>query len=172
MEFDRDRVWVIVEAIADRLEGDWLLLGGSLVAAWLDVERTTEDIDVVGIAGCEEPRLRLLELADALSLPVETVNSAADFFVRRIQGWDREVELLHEGRNARVFRPTPTLFLLLKIGRLSERDLADCLAVLAHARDAALTVDRDRVRDALGTLPATGDETLAERRARLAAALG
>jgi len=40
------------------------------------------------------------------------------------------------------------------------------------ARDAALTVDRDRVRDALGTLPATGEETLAERRARLAAALG
>ncbi len=169
-EFDRDHTRTIVEAIADRLPGDWLLIGGGLVALWLDVDRTTEDLDIIGIAGCDDPRLRLLELADDLGLPIETLNSAADFFVRRVPGWDTEIELLHgatKGAMGRVFRPTPTLFLLFKLGRLSDQDLADCQCLLDRVEQDQLPLDRDRVRAALKKLPPTEDTDLTDRRAQL-----
>jgi len=114
---DGERIRAIVHEIGERLEGDWLLIGGGLVALWIEPGRTTEDLDIVGMAGCDDPRLALLQLADDLGLPVETLNSAADFFVQRIDGWEREVELLQRGSVGRIFRPSATLFLLLKVGR-------------------------------------------------------
>jgi hypothetical protein len=64
-----------------------------------------------------------------------------------------------------------TLFLLLKLGRLSERDLADCLSALARARSDALRVDASRVLAALAALPRTDDTALEGRRAELSAAV-
>ena len=47
-QFDRAAIDRVVSAIADELEGDWLLVGGALVALWLEPRRVTEDIDVIG----------------------------------------------------------------------------------------------------------------------------
>jgi hypothetical protein len=159
----------IVGAIADGLDGDWVLVGGALAALTIDGRRTTEDVDVFGLQGVAEERYALMELAGSLGLPVEAVNSAADFFVRRIPDWKSELRVLRKGARATVHRPSATLFLLLKIARLSERDLYDCLGVLAAPFD---PVDLPRVRAALAALPHSDDAALRARRAKLAGALG
>jgi hypothetical protein len=167
VDLDRARLEWIVEAVADRLPGDWLLVGGALVALWLEPRRTTEDVDIVGLAGTGDERLALLRLAAELGLSVEALNSAADFFVRRIDGWQDELEPFRSGSRGRIHRPSVTLFLLLKLGRLSEQDLADCLAALARAASEGLRLDAGRVLSALDTLPPTADAELARRRRRL-----
>src|SRR3990172_11650529 len=106
-QLDAARIDGIVQQIADRLPGAWVLVGGGLVALWLDRRRVTEDIDIVGIEGTGAERLALLGLAHDLGLPVEALNSAADFFVHRIADWREQTELFRRGRAGRVFRPTP-----------------------------------------------------------------
>src|SRR5262245_47050514 len=54
---------------------------------WFVEGRVTEDLDLFGLAGTQTQRLALMELALEAGLPVEAVNSTADFFVRRIAGW-------------------------------------------------------------------------------------
>jgi len=124
-ELDRAAIERLLDAAAARLEGDWLLLGGALVAVWADASRKTEDVDLVAIDERPGDRLALMELADAAGLPVETVNSAADFFLRRVPGWREGTAVLRAGLRARILRPSPTVFLLLKASRMSEDDLAD-----------------------------------------------
>ena len=103
-------------AVCERLDGEWLLLGGALVALWLEPRRVTEDVDLIGLRGTADERYALMELATELGLPVEAVNSAADFFVRRIPDWRAELVELRRGAGATVYRPSVTLFLLLKLG--------------------------------------------------------
>jgi hypothetical protein len=74
-------------------------------ALWLESRRTTEDVDIVGLQGTAEERMALMRLATELDLPVEAVNSAADSFVRRIDGWRDELELFRRGARGRVYRP-------------------------------------------------------------------
>ncbi len=170
-DLDAGRLDAIVQAVADRLSGDWLLVGGALVALWLDARRVTEDVDLVGIGGTGADRLSLLGLARDLDLPVEALNSAADYFVHRIPDWRDAIEPFRTGKTGRVFRPSPTLFLLLKLRRLSARDLEDCLELLRRGAKDALTVDSRRVLAELAALPPAQDEPLLARRQRLAAAI-
>jgi hypothetical protein len=166
-ELGRQRLEEVLAAMADGLEGDWLLVGGALVALWLEPRRVTEDIDLVSFTGSQEQRYRLMELAAAAGLSIEAVNSAADYFVRRIPGWQQEVEIFRAGPRARIHRPSPTLFLLLKIGRLSDQDLADCHAMIARARADALPVDAGRILAALDELSATAEPAALRRREEL-----
>ncbi len=171
MELDRARIDAVVHAVADRLRGDWLLIGGGLVALWLDHRRVTEDVDLVSIEGTGSDRLDLLGLAHDLGLPVEAVNSAADFFVHRIPHWRSQIEPFRQGTGARIFRPSPTLFLLLKIRRLSARDLDDCLSLIALVTAEGLALDAAHVVAMLDALIPVEDLALMDRRARLRSAL-
>jgi hypothetical protein len=164
---DRDRIDAIVQAVADRLPGDWLLIGGGLTALWLSPRRVTEDVDIVAIQGTGADRLSLLGLANDLGLPVEALNSAADYFVYRVADWRAQVEPFRTGTTARIFRPSPTLFLLLKIRRLSGQDLDDCLALLARVATEGWPLDVARVTSALDELPPSQEPSILERRARL-----
>lgn len=172
VELDRVRIERFLARAADRLEGDWLLVGGAAAAVWFAPDRVTEDIDLVGRAGTNAERLRLLEVAEEEGLPVEAVNSAADFFVRRVPRWDAEGVVICRGATATIRRPTATTFLLLKLGRLSEQDLDDCLALLDWCRTHGEPIDRAQVHAAVAALPETRDAALTERRARLTAAVG
>jgi hypothetical protein len=165
--FDRDRIRAFLAVAGDRLDGDWLLVGGGAAAAWFAPERTTEDLDLVSVDGAPGARLALLELAAEAALPVEAVNSAADFFVRRIEGWRDHLVVLHRGARATIHRPDVTLFIRLKLGRLSEVDLDDCLAAI----DTGDAFDRTWLRAALDALPPTDDDALRARRDRLRLAL-
>jgi hypothetical protein len=97
------------------------------------------------------------------------VNSAADFFVRKIDGWRDELVPLVRGPRATIYRPSATLFLLLKIERLTAVDLDDCIALLDHCASVAEVevIDRQRVLARLASLPPTSDAGRQERRASL-----
>jgi hypothetical protein len=72
---------------------------------------------------------------------------------------------------ATIFRPSATLFLLLKVERLSESDLDDCTRLVAHCETSGEAIDLPRVRERLAALPETVDEALAVRRVALARTL-
>jgi hypothetical protein len=170
-DLDAIRLDAIVQRVVDRLPGDWLLVGGALVALWLDGRRVTEDVDLVGLAGTGADRLSLLGLAADLGLPVEALNSAADYFVHQIPDWTDQIVVFRTGAAGRVYRPTPTLFLLLKLGRLSGRDLEDCLELLRRCRQEGLEVDTRRVGSELAALAPVPDSARMARRQRLQAAI-
>lgn len=170
-ELDRARILELLEQIAEKLRGDWLLVGGALVSIWLESRRTTEDIDLIGLKGGSEERLALMDAVFELGLPIEAVNSAADYFVYRIPGWREEIEIWREFGTCTFYRPTPTLFVLLKMQRLSEQDLADCRAVIVKARDEQLRLDTQRLRTAITRLPSSNDARLLTRRDALFEAL-
>jgi hypothetical protein len=163
-ELDRARILELLEQIAETLRGDWLLVGGALVSIWVESRRTTEDIDLIGLKGEGSERLALMDAVHALGLPIETVNSAADYFVYRIDGWRREIEVLQQFEHCTLYRPTATLFVLLKMRRLSEQDLEDCRAVLAKARNEQMQLDVARLSTALSGLAPTEDTRLLVRR--------
>ncbi len=167
---DRDHIKLLLRRAADTLSGDWILIGGALAAVWFASDRTTEDIDLIPLGEDGGRRHELMGFALSQGLPVEAVNSAADFFLRRIEGFEKELQLWHAGARARIFRPSPTLFLLLKIGRMGEADLADCLGVLAQSRQTGSTIDIPRVLLVLDGLDA-GSSGALERRAALRKAL-
>lgn len=161
---DRERLDEIVAAVCERLEGEWLLIGGAIAALWFEPRRTTEDVDILGLKGTSSERLALFELADSLGLPVESMNSAADFFVQRIPDWREHLVPFRSGAKGTVYRPSATLFLLLKIGRLDERDLEDCRALIAAKTEA---FDRRRVLAAIDALDETADPAVIARRDEL-----
>src|SRR4051812_5360772 len=113
--FDRDRVRAFLALAGDRLDGEWLVIGGAAAAAWFAPPGTTEDIDMIGLGGTQAERFALMDLAVEAALPIEAVNSAADFFVRRVEGWSEHLVPLHRGTRATIYRPDATLFLLLKV---------------------------------------------------------
>jgi hypothetical protein len=67
-----------------------------------------------------------------------------------------------------VYRPTATLFLLLKVHRLDERDLEDCRALIATGEP----FDRARIRAVVEALPPPADAVIAARRAELLELVG
>ncbi len=168
---DRARLQALLADAGAQLDGEWLLIGGAAAAAWFADARTTDDIDLIALDATRARRIAVMDLAVAHGLPVEAVNSSADYFVRRIDGWRDQLVPLVQGPRAVIYRPTPTLFLLLKLARLSAIDLDDCLALIAHCRRVADPIDRARVAAALAALPATTDATRLARRAALASAI-
>ena len=142
---DRVRLDQLLEAACAVLAGDWVLLGGAVAALCFSPHRVTEDIDLVPLGGADSRRYELMDFALAQGLPLEAVNSAADFFLRREEGFVADLELLREGALGRIFRPSPTLFLVLKSTRMTESDLADCLAQVASARENRHAIDVQRV---------------------------
>ena len=163
MPLGRSEIDAFVRAVGERLDGEWLIVGGGAAALWFLPDRVTEDIDLFGLGATNRERADLLDLAAAESLPLEVVNTTADHFVRRIPDWRQQLEVLHRGARAAIYRPNATLFLLLKIARLSENDLGDCLALI----DSGAVFDRARVMAFIDALAPTTDLALTVRRGKL-----
>jgi hypothetical protein len=148
------------------LDGDWVIIGGSVLPLVGAEGRVTVDIDIAGPADAgQDQTLALMDIAERLGLPVEAINQAGAFFLRRIEGWEREIVLVHEGPRARIHRPSVTLFVLLKIGRMSESDLADCVDLARWAGRPGERPDVPRLIEAIGR--AVDESPGAARRARL-----
>ena len=147
---DRETLHRFLDLAGDRLAGDWVVMGG-IVLPLLGIEhRVTYDIDIAGpdTAGNDQT-YALMEIAESLGLPVETINQAGAFFLRRIAGWRKALMPLHRGKRATIHRPNVTLYLLLKIDRMTESDLADCLALLDFTRTRDESPDVQRILQAV-----------------------
>lgn len=116
-----------------RLTGDWVLLGGTLLYYFNISKRVTTDIDLVPISGTRgnQQMLQAFELSNDLNLPVETINSAALFFLEKIKNYRDELVLIQEWKEGKIYRPNLYLFIRLKLGRFTESDYLDCMEVLA-----------------------------------------
>jgi len=126
----------LLDAATEKLDGEWILLGGTLLPA-LGVEtRPTVDVDLICLKkGSNKQSLKLMALAESLGLPVETINQAGAYFLEKTKYTRADLIVLKKGKRATLFRPTLTLFWKLKISRLSESDLSDCVHYLKFSRD-------------------------------------
>ncbi len=126
-----DQYQNFIGRVVDELEGDWLVIGGSLLAMINSEYRVTSDIDICPIDEMtNEKRLHLMDIADQLELPIEAINPAADFFVRQIPNWKSSIVLMKKGKKGQLYRPDIELYFNLKFSRLSESDVEDCILFL------------------------------------------
>lgn len=134
----------------DHLKGEWILIGGTVLPALGIDHRSTVDIDLIGLSDNERVQtLALMELAEKLGLPIETINQAGDYFLQKISDFKEHLIPLHRGKTATIYRPDATLFLKLKLPRLSESDLADCLEFLKLSRANHEPIDRKSILTAI-----------------------
>jgi hypothetical protein len=155
---------------ADELTGEWVLVGGTLLpAVGIDV-RTTVDIDLLGLGKAEAAQqIELMTISESLGLPVETVNQAASFFLKKVGYSKKDLIILERGKSAVIYRPSAELYLRLKVGRLSETDLLDCELYLEFCVGCGDSVDREAMTSFL--TEAVGKEKSSEKRVRLQALL-
>ncbi len=171
-KYDSQSIRALLERIADELRGDWLLVGGALVAVWFEQRRTTEDLDLIGMTPGGELRYRLLDFICRLGMPVEAVNSAADYFVHRIPDWQEHVTPFLKGKASTIYRPDATLFLLLKVDRMSEQDFEDCRLLLEYCAREATRLDVSRVLAAASVARQESQPGAEYRRRQLSRLLG
>ncbi len=150
MAIDAGTVRRFVRLAGERLRGEWVILGGAVLPLLGAGVRVTVDIDVAGPdGGGNDQTLALLDLAESVGLAPEAVNQAAAHFLRKVRGWRSDLVEVHRGPRATIFRPGATLFVLLKIPRLSDADLEDCRAMLGYAARTGEKVDGARLRRAI-----------------------
>lgn len=126
----------IVDKVSNQLAGDWIIIGGTVLPLVGVDHRVTMDVDMVPFAGNDnESLMGLMTVASELGLPVETINQAGGFFLQKIAGWKEKTILIKKGKKGRVFRPSLELFFELKLSRLSESDLQDCIEYFKWCRD-------------------------------------
>lgn len=134
----------------DKLQGDWVVLGGTVLPLLGREYRITLDIDLVPVEEqTHRSLIQLMELAETLALPVEAINPAGAYFLKKHRGWKKDLVFLHKGKSATVYRPSANLYIELKIHRLSESDLQDCLEFLKFAKETTEPVDFERLRKGL-----------------------
>ncbi|MCM2276990.1 MAG: hypothetical protein NDJ89_02820 [Oligoflexia bacterium] len=139
-----------IESAGKKLDGRWVLMGGALLPVLGSSIRSTTDIDLAGLTAKEQAQsIALMELAESLGLPIEAINQAGGFFLLRIPSYEKHLKVLHQGTSATIFRPDATLYLLLKIRRLSETDLSDCLEWLRLMRKLREPIDARAVQAAI-----------------------
>jgi hypothetical protein len=146
---DRALLLRFLDRAAELLEGDWIIMGGMVLPLMGVEDRVTYDIDIF----CSEETtnaqtLVLLEIAQSLGIPPAAINQAGALFLMHIEDWRDNLVVVRSGAMGRILRPDVTLFILTKIGRLTERDLADCLIVLQQAPILGETPDARRILDA------------------------
>jgi len=122
----------------ERLSGEWLLIGGTLLPAVGIYFRPTIDIELVGLGEKEAAQtLELMDLAQSLDLPIESINQAASFFVKKIGVDKKDLITLKKGKRAVIYRPSVILYWKLKLPRLTESDVLDCEHYLAYCKGQA-----------------------------------
>jgi hypothetical protein len=125
---------VLREAM-DRLGGEWVLVGGSLLVAQGISSRSTVDIDLVGLSNpTQSDTLALMEIASENALPIETLNQAASYFVLKIPELRSHLEPWITGKRGTLYQPDLYLYVRTKIERLSDTDSKDVLAWIASRR--------------------------------------
>lgn len=172
MEINKSLLKKFIHKAGEKLQGDWVLLGGSLIPFLGEFIRTTHDIDLAGFGTTEQSQtLKLLELSEDLGLPIEAINQAATFFLHKIPKWKEDLVVIHKGASATIYRPNASLYIILKLSRLSNSDLEDCLAMLKIAKNLEEKIDANRLLKAIKKHPNKDNLELSNRLTKLAATI-
>ncbi|MCM0607108.1 MAG: hypothetical protein KA715_13545 [Xanthomonadaceae bacterium] len=121
--------------VIKKLEGEWVLLGGTLIPA-LGIEyRQTVDIDFVPAGEMtNKTSLELMGLAEKLGIAVESINASAGFFLKKIPDFSERLVSLKKSKSCTIYRPTLDLYLELKLNRASPTDLTDCIQLIQYCK--------------------------------------
>lgn len=122
-----------IKAAVQKLKGDWVVIGGALLPLLNINHRVTVDIDIVPIEKTDQ-QLELMRIAEKIGVPVEAINPAATFYLKEIKGFNKELILFHEGKNARIFRPSLNLYMQLKLKRLTVSDAEDLMHYIKYCK--------------------------------------
>jgi len=119
-------ILILYNELLKNLRGDWLLVGGALLLVLGISDRITIDIDLVPLDEItNKDQLKIMKIAEDNNFPPETINFAAEFFVKKQKNWREELVILFESENTKLYRPSKKLFRLLKEQRGTETDLMD-----------------------------------------------
>lgn len=118
-----------VKLAKQKLSGNWILLGGTVLHYFNKDLRVTTDIDIYrnDSKSSNADQLELMKISESLNLPVETINISAGFFLEKMKDYSKHLVLIEESKKFKLYRPDLYLFCRLKIQRLSEGDLQDCI---------------------------------------------
>lgn len=120
-----------LELVSKELRGDWVLMGGAVMVFLGVNERVTVDIDLAGPQTANQSdTIKLMTIAEKIGLSPEAINQAGAFFLHRIPNWQENLVPLLKTDKFSLSRPNSFLFLQLKMARLSESDLSDCMNML------------------------------------------
>lgn len=133
-----------------KLTGKWVIMGGAVLPLMGIEYRITNDIDIAGPKkSTQRDMLVLMEIAQTLGLPIEAINQAGAFFLHKIENWEKHLIVVSKKEKVTFYRPNATLFLLLKISRLTESDLQDCFNMLKFEKD---EIDKSRIQKEIKTV--------------------
>jgi len=123
-----------IEIASERLTGEWMVIGGTVLPALGIEHRATVDIDFINVRLKETnaDALMLMEIAEQLGLPVESINQAGAYFFSKVDDASRHLVVLKKGKKCTIYRPDVWLFVKLKLGRFTETDLQDCMAMIQN----------------------------------------
>ena len=139
-----------IQQAGDTLTGDWVLIGATLLPLLGISQRTTTDIDLIGMTPDQNQQtLDLMMIAEQLGMPIESINQAAAYFLFKIPNFKDHLVLLHRGKTSTLYRPDLYLFLALKINRLSETDLDDCLKFIVFTKAEKKSMGQDSIKKLL-----------------------
>jgi hypothetical protein len=112
-----------------KLSGEWIIIGGTVLPLVGIDHRVTVDIDIINLKmeNSTKETIALMEIAESLKLPVESINQAGAYFLSKIDDVKDHLVLIKESKKCKIYRPDVYLFVKLKIERFSETDLDDCL---------------------------------------------
>lgn len=113
-----------------------MLVGGALLHFLELSDRETIDIDLVPLQKTTNAdQLKVIDIAVKNGLPPEAINFAAEYFVKKQKNWRRDIVLIYESKNARIYRPSRKLFRKLKEARGTETDLLDIITFERGVKD-------------------------------------
>ena len=162
---DKKIIQKFIQLLGEKVTGKWVIMGGSVLPLLDASTRHTQDIDVAGPSKATlGESLALMEIAQTLGLPIEAVNQAAAFFLHKIPGWDKEIILIYKGPKAEIYRPSSGLYVLLKLNRLSETDLDDCIKMIQYAYGHKEFFDAKKVEKAIKNFIKKSEDTLRSNR--------
>lgn len=123
-----------VQLASKSLTGEWVIIGGTVMAVLGLDYRVTVDIDFVNLngKGSNSESLKLMEIAETLGLPVEAVNQAGAYFLSKIDDAREHLVEIQKGPRCTIYRPDVYLFVRLKLGRFTQTDLDDCLVMIEN----------------------------------------
>ena len=140
-----------IELAVKRLNGEWVIIGGTVLPLLGIDLRVTTDIDLIPLGNAQSNAsvLELMRLSEELHLPIETVNQAGLYFLEKISDYRECLIVLKKSETATIYRPNVSLFVRLKIGRLSESDLSDCIELIRFAKKSGEEIDVSMLRKEL-----------------------
>lgn len=132
---------------SQKLKGDWVICGASVLPLLGIDSRTTWDIDFYGLNNPSQKEFHnLMEIAEGLGIPAECINSSAGYYLTKIPKYKNHLVSLQEVGECRIYRPDLFLFTQMKLKRFSEVDMQDCFEMYKFTKQNLLDIPLKKLK--------------------------